>query len=197
MKVIFKFANGVKKNAPVRVAGVDEGTVKDIQLFFDREDGVTKVEIDIWINQDTQIPKDSTVTINQLGLLGEKYVEVFPGLDTKEFLKDGDVIIGKDPIAQEVISAKVMDVVNKFEQSIAGFNRLINDDRNVTSIGDTLENLSKATGGLKDMIADLREGRGTAGKILYDERLYDNLEGFTADLKENPWKLLYRPKKKR
>ena len=34
LKVVFSFANGLKKSAPVRIAGVDEGIVKDINLFF-------------------------------------------------------------------------------------------------------------------------------------------------------------------
>ncbi len=39
LKVVFGFANGLKRNAPVRIAGVDEGLVRNVQLFFDRADG--------------------------------------------------------------------------------------------------------------------------------------------------------------
>ena len=43
---------------------------------------------------------------------------------------------------------------------------------------------------------DLKEGRGTLGKLLTDESIYNNLDDLTSDLKSNPWKLLYRPKTK-
>jgi hypothetical protein len=32
--------------------------------------------------------------------------------------------------------------------------------------------------------------------LITDEAIYDNLDELTADLKSNPWKLLYRPKSK-
>ena len=197
LRVVFKFANGLKKNAPVRIAGVDEGLVKDIQLFFDRTERMTKVEVELWIKEDTKIPADSVVTVNQLGMMGEKYVEITPGTDTERVFTEAQTIVGKDPIAQEAISTRVMEVSNKLENAIGGVNRLISDEKNIDSIGTTLENLSSLTGSLDDIILNLREGRGAIGKLLYDDRLYDNLQGLTADLKENPWKLLYRPKRKR
>lgn len=197
IRVVFGFANGIKKSAPVRIAGVDEGLVKDIRLFFDRDKSKTMVEVELWIKADTKIPKDSVVTVNQLGMMGEKYIEITPGLDTKNFFKSGQTIIGKDPIAQEAISARVMEVSNKLELAIGGVNRLISDEKNINSIGATLENLSSLTGSLDGIVFDMREGKGTIGKLLYDERLYDDLQGMMADLKENPWKLLYRPKQRR
>ena len=58
---------------------------------FDRPDGKTKARVEIWVKEDTKIPEDSQLTINQLGLLGEKYVEIIPGLETRRFLASGDV----------------------------------------------------------------------------------------------------------
>ena len=100
IRVVFGFANGLKKNAPVRIAGVDEGLVRDIKLFFDRTDSRTKVEVEIWVKEETMIPNDSVITVNQLGMMGEKYIEIFPGEDTQSFLEAKQIVIGKDPIAQ-------------------------------------------------------------------------------------------------
>ncbi|MBN1870148.1 MAG: MCE family protein [Candidatus Omnitrophica bacterium] len=196
IRVIFGFANGLKKKAPVRIAGVDQGIVQDIKLFFDRADSKTKVEVDLRIRQDTMIPGDSVITVNQLGMMGEKYIEISPGEDNLNFFQDDQIVLGKDPIAQEAISARVMEVSNKLENAIGGIDRLITDKNNVDSIGTTLKNLSSLTGSLDGMVFDMKEGKGTIGKLLYDERLYDDLQGLTADLKEHPWKLLYRPKRK-
>ncbi len=196
VEVTFGFANGLKKNAPVRIAGVDEGIVKDIQLFFDRQDGRTKAKVDLWINKETQIPNDSVVMINQLGLLGEKYIEIVPGIDTVNFFQDGHKVIGKDPIAQEAISSKVLDVAKKLEDSISGVSKIINDPQNQESLRTTLKEVSEASISIKEIVAQTKEGKGTVGKLFYDDRLYENLQGLTADLKENPWKILYRPKGK-
>ncbi len=188
LKAIFNFANGLKKSAPVRIAGVDQGIVREINLFFDAQEHKTKAKIELWVKKDVQIPKDSTIMINQLGLMGEKYIEITPGVDNQTFLKDGQVIVGIDPIAQEAIAQKVMEVA-------AGLDKVISDERTKSSIGSTLENLSLVTGNLRDITSSIKDGKGTIGRILYDERLYEDLEGLTADLKQNPWKLLYRPKK--
>jgi phospholipid/cholesterol/gamma-HCH transport system substrate-binding protein len=193
-KVVFGFANGLKKNAPVRIAGVDEGLVRDLKLFFDRKDSKTKVEVELWIKEDIKIPGDSVVAVNQLGMMGEKYIEIFPGEDTENFFQEDQTVLGKDPIAQEAISQRVMDVSNKLENAIGGIDRLISNEKNVDSIQTTLEKLSAVTTKIDDILFDMKEGKGTIGKLLYDERLYDDLQGMTADLKENPWKLLYRPK---
>ena len=126
--------------------------------------------------------------INQLGLMGEKYIEITPGVDTLEFLQEGQVMVGVDPVAQELIAQKVMEVAS-------GLDKMINDEKTKNSISGTLENLSLVTGNLRDITSSVKDGKGTLGRILYDERLYDDLQGLTADLKANPWKLLYRPKK--
>jgi len=106
VQVVFGFANGLKKNAPVRIAGVDEGIVKNINLFFDRADRRTKVKVDLWIKRETKVPIDSVVTVNQLGMMGEKYVEIFPGVDTQNYFEEGQIYVGKDPIAQAAISER-------------------------------------------------------------------------------------------
>lgn len=190
VKVVFGFANGLKKSAPVRIAGVDQGIVQEIRLFFDARERKTKAEIELWVKKDVQIPSDSVVMINQLGLMGEKYIEITPGADTSKFLQDGQGMVGVDPIAQEAIAQKVMEVAS-------GIEKIINDEKTRHSVSATLENLSLVTGNLKDITSDLKDGRGTLGRILYDERLYDDLQGLTADLKQNPWKLLYRPREKK
>ena len=194
--VIFEFTNGLKKNAPVRIAGVEERIVQDVRLFFNREDSKTKAEVFLRIKNDIPLPQDSVVTVNQLGLLGEQYIEIIPGLSTKNFVKDGDTMMGKDPIAQSAISERIWEVTEKVESTVGGVDNIINDQDNVQAIKQTFENLRTLTGEVNSIVLDMKSGKGTVGRLFYDSHLYDNLEGLTADLKANPWKLLYRPKEK-
>ncbi|MBU0467823.1 MAG: MCE family protein [Candidatus Omnitrophica bacterium] len=197
IKVVFEFANGLKKNAPVRIAGVDEGIVKEIKLFFDDADGKTKVDISLWIKKGSMIPGDSIVLINQLGLMGEKYIEILPGKDRVNFLKEGQVLKGKDPISQEAMSERVMKVADKLEHTADGVNKLIQNETNLESVELALKSLSSITLSLDEIIADVKGGSGTVGRLLYDDDIYENLESLSADLKANPWKLLHRPKRKK
>ena len=38
----------------------------------------------------------------------------------------------------------------------------------------------------------LERGEGTLGKLLVDEKVYDDMEDFVGDIKANPWKLLHK-----
>jgi len=194
IRIVFGFANGLKKNAPVRVAGVDEGVVNNISLFLDKTDKRTKVAVELTVSKDVRIPVDSTVIINQLGLMGEKYVEIMPGADYKNFLEDGKTYIGKDPIAQEMISERVMQTTKKVESAFAGLEGVVSET-NQENIRGTLANMNLMTGNTNQILEDIRAGKGTLGKFMYDEGLYDDLHGLTSDLRANPWKLLHRPKK--
>jgi phospholipid/cholesterol/gamma-HCH transport system substrate-binding protein len=42
----------------------------------------------------------------------------------------------------------------------------------------------------------IRSGEGTVGKLLMDDSIYQNLEYMSADLRSNPWKLLFKGKEK-
>ncbi len=157
---VFTFVNGVKLGAPVRYAGVDVGEVKEIKFSVDPEAGKTKVKIVCWIDEKTKVPVDSTVWVNTLGLLGEKYVEIMPGKNYNQFLVKDEELIGEDPVP--------MQEVTRLAKSIA-YN-------------------------LEAGILNVRQGKGTIGKLLYDDSLYNDLEAFANDLKKHPWKLFWKTK---
>jgi phospholipid/cholesterol/gamma-HCH transport system substrate-binding protein len=188
LKVIFTFANGLKDAAPVRLAGVEAGIVKSMEVFLDEADAKkTKVRVDIWVKESVQVPTDSEVTINQLGLLGEKYVEIRPGL-SMEFFKENSVIIGKDPVPMEKVTEQVHTLADKLEVTVERINNGILSEKNKQSLEGTMAEIHQ-------LVKSINKGQGTIGKFLTDEAIYKNLEELTSDLKVNPWKLLYRPKK--
>jgi len=187
IQVVFGFASGLRDAAPVRLAGVEVGLVKKLHVFVDTTDGnKTKVRVEAWIEGDTQIPDDSKITINQLGILGEKYLEIMPGKSSTP-LQDGSVIIGEDPVPIEKIAESVETLVGKISISVDNINNGILTQKNEDSIAEALA-------GFAAVGTDLKDGRGTLGKLLTDDSIYNNLDDLTADLKGNPWKLLYRPK---
>jgi len=115
---VFNFVNGVKIGAPVRFAGVDVGEIKDIKFFFAPEENKPKVKIVGWIREEIRIPVDSTVWVNTLGLLGEKYVEVMPGEGRDNYLSKGQALIGNDPIAMHEIAELAKNLTRDIDESI-------------------------------------------------------------------------------
>jgi len=132
---VFRFINGVKIGAPVRFAGVDIGEVKKIDFIVGPQDNKTNVQITGWIRKDIKIPRDSNVWVNTLGLLGEKYIEIIPGLDYSKCLVSNDTLDGADPIAMhevgnlvKSIATDIDETVLKIKNSEGTFGRLLDDD---------------------------------------------------------------------
>jgi phospholipid/cholesterol/gamma-HCH transport system substrate-binding protein len=164
INAIFNFASGITEGAPVRLAGVNVGQVDKIRLFFDEKEGRTRVKLTAWINdEEIRIEKDSMALINTLGLLGEKYFEIFPGTKRDDFVEDGGDIPGHDPIPTEQLTEKL------------------------DQIADSANAIMKR----------LKDGEGTVGKLLVEEKIYNDLELLVEDIKKHPWKLLHKPRVRR
>lgn len=163
----FSFANGVKIGAPVRFAGVDVGEVKELNIIFDEKAQLNKVNILAWVNKDVRIPLDSTIWVNTLGLLGEKYIEIMPGVNYNACLKPNGSIRGNDPIPMHEIAQIAREMVY--------------------NINDNLIRLRSKEGTVGRLLYD---------DALYKEfeKMIFNLEEFSSDLKKNPWKLFFKPK---
>lgn len=115
----FNFANGVKVGAPVRYAGVDVGEISDIKFIFIPEEQKTKVQIIGWVKKGIDIPADSTVWVNTLGLLGEKYVEIMPGKDYANCLKEDQALVGTDPIPMQEVGQLAKNIVDDLDATIS------------------------------------------------------------------------------
>ncbi len=160
---IFNFVNGVRVGAPVRFAGVDVGEVKKIYLQFLPKESRSHVRLEVWIRDIVCVPGDSTVWINTLGLLGEKYVEIIPGNDYAHPLKEGASLVGTDPVPTHELFTKAEDIMGNLDSGIA---KIVNQE-------------------------------GTLGKLLYDDKIYNELEALVTDVRKNPWKLLIKTKEKK
>jgi phospholipid/cholesterol/gamma-HCH transport system substrate-binding protein len=131
----FNFVNGVKLGAPVRFAGVDVGEVRDVQVYFSPEESRSKVRVVVWVKNGLQIPVDSTVWVNTLGLLGEKYVEIMAGDNREQFVTANYTLTGKDPVAMHEVGELAKKVVTDIDDNIVKIKegegtvgRLLNDD---------------------------------------------------------------------
>jgi phospholipid/cholesterol/gamma-HCH transport system substrate-binding protein len=191
----FRFANGLKKNAPVRLAGVDAGRVNAISVRYDPAAHAARVSVEAWIDEGVRIPKDSRFVINQLGLLGEKYLEIMPGV-AAEFIMPGELVTGEDPLSMEETMKMVSTVGGKLEAALNGFNAGVLTKANTDALAVTLANVAVTMTHAAAISENIRKGEGTLGKFLNDPTVYRNLDELTADLKANPWKLFYRAKAK-
>jgi len=181
---LFNFVNGVKIGAPVRFAGVDVGEVKRINFIIPNGEEANKVQITGYVKREVKIPADSTVWVNTLGLLGEKYVEVMPGKNYKQCLANGQALVGNDPIAMHEVAQLAKNVVDDLDASIV---KIKNGEG---TIGRLLVDDSI----YKDIEAAINYKQGTIGRFIYDDAIYKQVEALIADIKKHPWKLFWKTK---
>lgn len=195
-KVSFSFVNGLKKNAPVRVAGVDLGHVRMIDVVYDTVQKKANVVVTYWLSGNMMIPVDSRFFVNQLGILGEKYLEIIPG-KSEQFILESDVVLGDDPIAMDEMSRGFIAMGSKLTQTLSYMNETLKTlNEGFLSI-DNKNSVSAVLSNIAMITHQIKEGHGSIGKFLMGDDIYQNLEEFSMDLKANPWKLFYRPKHKK
>jgi len=186
LKFKFTFINGVKIGAPVRFAGLDVGEVKDIKIVFSPENNMTEVVIYGWLKNVAKIPVDSTVWVNTLGLLGEKYIEIMPGKNYAELIKSDDTMTGVDPIAMHEVAQMAKNIAGEIEET---FQKIKNKEGTVGKLlyDDAL---------YKDLENAITNKEGTVGRFFYDDSIYKEVQELVSDLRRNPWKLFWKTKEK-
>jgi phospholipid/cholesterol/gamma-HCH transport system substrate-binding protein len=194
LKIQFKDIDGVELNAPVTLNGLEVGRVKDINILYGE---ATRVEIILWMKEEAKVHEGAKAYVKNMGFLGEKYVAVTTGDDGTPFLKSGTVIIGEEPadfqsiLADgEVIAANIKEISQAVNERLkvnsAAIDSIIADMRtSMTHITSISSNIDKRFQVNDHLVDDAISNLNLTSK---------NLEEMSCDLKQNPWKLLYKPK---
>ncbi|MFH0913111.1 MAG: MlaD family protein [Candidatus Omnitrophota bacterium] len=115
---IFNFANGVKIGAPVRFSGVDVGQIKEIKFITAVDDPKPKVQIVGQVRKEVKIPLDSSIWVNTLGLLGEKYIEIMPGDDYSQFVIPKQSLEGVDPMPMQEMTVLAKNIAQHLDDGL-------------------------------------------------------------------------------
>ncbi|HTL70328.1 MAG TPA: MlaD family protein [Candidatus Eisenbacteria bacterium] len=219
VRFTFNSVAGIEVGSPIRLAGVPVGEVKTIQVIRSPQ-GETQVEITGWVAQGAFIESDAEIRINSLGLLGEKYLEITPGTSGAKTLSDGGILPGKTPVSMEKISEAGNRLIQKLEFAVDNINHVVADPGFQNSVKGTFgkaegtfgkaegamdsaqamiadlkgmsTDLKEAANSAKIVLGRLRDGEGTVGRLLKDDKMARDLEAFAADIKAHPWRLLKR-----
>ncbi|MFH1896623.1 MAG: MlaD family protein [Candidatus Desantisbacteria bacterium] len=137
IRVPFDYISGLAVGAPVRLSGMEIGEVRALRLIGNQ------IEATIWVESSARIHSDSRITINSLGIIGEKYIEITLGKKGR-LLKNGDLITGENPVNVEEIlvrsekMVKMLDYQVKFLEKLM-FSGQINWDEISAIIHNTAE----------------------------------------------------------
>jgi phospholipid/cholesterol/gamma-HCH transport system substrate-binding protein len=185
---LFPSVSGLVIDANVEVAGVPVGRVEKIGL----EKGMAKVWMKIG---QAELHSDAQAAIKTHGLLGDKYIQINPGSPDYPVLPPGAEItnVRKVPDVDELLisldsAARGMaDLGKTLHEAVGG-------EEGKNKIKEIVVDLQEASAGLKEMVQNnkgkvneivanmddittkVNKGEGSLGKLVNDEKLYDEAE---------------------
>lgn len=187
----FDNASGVKVGAPVSLQGVTVGEVTRVEITTDPARKLTPVEVVMKLSPHfrSSIRKDSVVTLQTAGVLGDTEVDINSQLATGPEIQNGDELRTKDVPSIADVVASSQETVKSFNQIMPKLNDIVTSlDNGKGSAGKLINDpqlYNRAVGTinqLQTLATNLNNGRGTAGKLLTDDTAYNNLKDATARL---------------
>jgi phospholipid/cholesterol/gamma-HCH transport system substrate-binding protein len=110
---VFPTVAGLDDKAAVRMAGVRIGRVDGIGLAADGR----SAQLRLLIEQPVPLTQGASARIANLGLLGDKYVEIVPGPPGAPPLPDNAVLRGTSPVSFDDAMAKLDSIGNSIEKA--------------------------------------------------------------------------------
>ncbi len=185
----FEDASGVKTGAPVNLQGVTIGNVKSVRIVPDRK--LTPVELTMKLSKKYMagIHKDSTASLDTIGVLGDTVVEIDSKhatgpqiknndeLPTTETPNLSDVIKSSQGTIEQVntILGKVNSLVDALNSGKGSIGQLINNP-------DLYNKANATVNQLQQLVSEVGSGKGSIGKLITDDALYNNLNQTSARL---------------
>jgi phospholipid/cholesterol/gamma-HCH transport system substrate-binding protein len=181
VNALFRNVQDLKVGDRVKMAGVEIGRVQDISLTNNR------VKVSMKLLRNAEVKTDSTATVKFTGLLGQNFVSIdfgSPGAPRAE----EEFYLGT--AEQPDLSA----MMQKLDNVATGVENLT---KSIT--GDTLDNLlgpftdflnanrvplTATIANLQAVSTQIAQRKGTVGKLIYDETLYNSALTSVTNLQE-------------
>jgi phospholipid/cholesterol/gamma-HCH transport system substrate-binding protein len=187
VKTVFPSVAGVKPGAPVRVAGVEVGSVTGVAFAGDQ------VEIVMQISRDMQsrVTSSSTAALGSVSLVGEPAIDITAS-------SGGTPVPEWGYIPSGVAAGSITEVATQAGEGIQELTALLQDLRSGRgTVGQLLSDdslyaqLTAVLGAVEQVVADVGAGEGTLGRLANDpaaaqalEASLQNLEAVTARIRD-------------
>lgn len=168
--VAFDNVAGLDEKSPVRVAGVRKGKVTDIR--FQNNRALVTLEVD----DDIPLYENASARIANLGLLGEKYVEIDPGDPRRRALAGETVALsGSQPASIDDVTSQVSDIAKDVKAITESLRSVMSGPTGQQRLEDIVENVRTITVSVRELIAANR------GNV---DATTANIRAITEDLRQ-------------
>jgi len=163
-------AAGLDKDAPVSVAGVEVGRIKEIVLEGN------KAKLVIRIKPEVKIGKDFIAVLKTKGLLGERYLELIPGSPNAPSLEEGEEITRVTTYTDmDKLIGILSDVATDIKSVTASARDVLGGEEGEITLRSIVKNIEEITQNLNAIIRENDERFST---------VMVNFEEFSASIKE-------------
>jgi phospholipid/cholesterol/gamma-HCH transport system substrate-binding protein len=171
LTALFDNVQDLKEGDRVKMAGVEVGRVEKITLESDKAKVIMKMK------RNTGVRTDSVASIKFTGLMGQDFVSLDFGSPEAPLAKDGAVLQSKEQPDLSVVMEKLDSVATGVQNMTKSFSGLKLDELLGPFIDFMKDNKAPLTATISNINAvttQVAAGKGTVGKVLYDETLYNN-----------------------
>lgn len=192
----FKGISGIQVGAGVRVAGMDAGEVKEIQVPLSPA-GRFRLRMQVRADLHPLVRTDSVASIQTEGLVGAQFVQIGAGTAAAPRVADGGTVLSREPLEFGDLLVQMSETVGQVNQTIAtlrdDIEQTIGTIQKTASDADALignvavdvkaisESSAKVFADTRELVAGVRAGRGTVGRLFTDEELYRKLAATVDD----------------
>ncbi|HEX9405665.1 MAG TPA: MlaD family protein, partial [Thermoanaerobaculia bacterium] len=148
---VFDSVAGLDNKSKVRVAGVPVGEVRDIRL---RPDGKAEVTMDI--NRDVQLHRGAFARVVNLGLLGEKYIELVPGPVNEPQIPEQQVLRGTQPASIDEVTNQISAIATDVKAITESLRGVMTGPQGEQRLQEVVENIREITAQVRDLVATNR-----------------------------------------
>jgi phospholipid/cholesterol/gamma-HCH transport system substrate-binding protein len=184
-QVSFNDVQGLRPGSPIRMGGLDIGTVSKVAYSPDEKDNKIHVTVSIVEDEARRIKTDSVASIEGKGLLGDKMIAVTIGSDKAQSLPAGSTIKSKEAEDLSQMMSKLGSISVKVEKVVENLERTTGALANDSLHEDVRGTMSS----LHSVMGSLERKEGYAGKVLSDpaeaqrlSQMVRNLEATTGEL---------------
>ena len=196
----FHEVNGLRRGNNVRYAGIDVGTVKEIEIM---NDTTLLVHMVLRLSAAEHIRTNAVARIGSDGLMGNKLVSIEPGEGPGEAIADGAVLRAGDALDTEAMLrtlsrsndnlVAITTDLRELTRRISAENGLITlfgDTTLVTDVRLAMHDVRASAGNAREITEsvslaakDLAEGRGALGALIRDPVTEQHVRGIVGDLR--------------
>ncbi len=175
---VFQDVEGLRRGSPVRMGGVDIGSVSEVAYGENANDARIYVRMAIVTEEARRIREDSVAMIESKGLLGDKMITISVGSSNKPALPPGSEIRSRSGNDLSQMMSR-LGIISGHVERVVG-----NLERTTESLAEPglHDDLKQGIASLSRILASVDRGEGYVGKLFRDPEEAERLSHTVANL---------------